>query len=244
MPRFLTLLLVTHFRSSLWACMAPLCLLALTAWAEPPAYPPPTACEPSLAELQAAAVRYAGLEPERVRSWLHRLRVAPLLPRLHAQGSRGGIGIQVLDALYPSTTGWRVAVDATWSLDELIFRSAELQVAQTAMRMHHERQQLLALVTRTYFDRLRLLRGPSVSNNPQDELEKQLRLAELTATLNSLTVCSLRDQLVSAPTFSKKIGVTPTLFFPSNFQLLWQKSRELFCKLLKCRANEERLKIK
>lgn len=150
--------------------------------------------EPSIETVQAAALKLADLDPRRAQSWSRRIRAAPLLPRFKVGAGRGGIGVQILDALYPSTTGWRIEFDASWSLDELVFRHEELQAFQSGLRINREREQLITLVTRYYFERKKLLLRVSPAAGSRsaqalslEEADTTLRIAELTALLNGLT---------------------------------------------------------
>src|SRR4051794_8022166 len=77
--------------------------------------------EPSVVALQRAAVRLAGLQPERARSLLTRAPRAALLPHVRLRVGRGGSGyVRGIDGVeqYTSTASddWHFEVEAAWSL--------------------------------------------------------------------------------------------------------------------------------
>jgi hypothetical protein len=85
----------------------------------------------------------------------------------------------------------RIAYDVklSWDLGRLIFDPNELKVSREAQRVSELRDQVLAHVTRLYFERRRLqlltrLRPPGTV---RAALERHLRVAELTAVLEALT---------------------------------------------------------
>lgn len=161
--------------------------------------------EPTVRELQRAAERQAGVQPERVRSWLGRVRKAPLLPALKARTSRGLGAVEVIrgsDGIdrYVNTASdtWRFEVDASWALDRLVFDRNELRISREAQRVGARREELLTEVARLYYARRRLqvealLEAASAAPVTDAEarrteiIDRELEIAELTAVLDGLT---------------------------------------------------------
>jgi hypothetical protein len=88
----------------------------------------PAAAEPSVRDLQRAAARAAEVHPERVRSWLRRVRLAAIAPSLSVRVGRGASDVRATTALDGSERftvdagdTWRLDATATWQLDRLVF---------------------------------------------------------------------------------------------------------------------------
>jgi hypothetical protein len=152
--------------------------------------------EPSVTTLQRAAAEWAEVNPERVRSWLARVRKATLLPALRVRIGRGlgGLaitrgtnGIERLSTVDSDT--WRFEIEATWHLDRLLFDSNELRLSREAQRVATRREQLATEVARVYFARRRLQVDSMLDTAaPQTlELDRTLAIEELTAILDGLT---------------------------------------------------------
>ena len=147
-----------------------------------------------LGELQAAAIRRAGLGEERERSWRRRVRAAALLPTVRLQASRGVRELLAVDEL----TGQQVIqgggdslslhLTASWSLERLAFTGDELAVEREAAQRAERRRQLLGEVTRLFFEQRRLAAvagRPGLSSS--ERLEARLRSDEAGALLDALT---------------------------------------------------------
>jgi hypothetical protein len=158
--------------------------------------------EPSVRSLQQAAVRLAALEPERVRSWMRRARTAAALPVLKARVGRGSTGVAIthgVDGLAAFSTvendAWHFDLEATWSLDRLVFDPNEVRVSREAQRLGLHREELVTQVAQLYFARRRLQVDQLL--DPEARLEQQLDRAlaidELTAILDGLTGCGLTE---------------------------------------------------
>jgi hypothetical protein len=152
--------------------------------------------EPSVRELQRAAARLAEVEPERVRSWLRRLRRAPLLPALRVRVGRGVGGIQLIHGIdgvdryaVTSSDTWRFEIDATWQLDRLVFDHNEIGLSRESQRIAARREQLQIEVAQLYFARRRLLLEAERREGepPEAAADRQLEIDELTAVLDGIT---------------------------------------------------------
>src|SRR3954468_16630719 len=100
--------------------------------------------EPAVGELQRAAARLAEMDPERVQSWLRRIRASAVLPTVKLSVGRG------LDELtrdsygrptFTNTDPWRFEVQASWSLDRLVFDRNELRASREAQRVAGRREE-------------------------------------------------------------------------------------------------------
>jgi hypothetical protein len=146
--------------------------------------------EPSVRELQRAAARVAEVHPERVRSWLRRIRASAVLPTVKVSVGRG------LDELtrdsygrptFTNTDTWRFEVQASWSLDRLVFDRNELRASREAQRVASRREELLVRVTQLYFERRRLQVDSALTPDAPNALDRALEIEELTAVLDGLT---------------------------------------------------------
>jgi hypothetical protein len=152
--------------------------------------------EPGVRELQRAAARLAAVEPERVRSWLRRARVAALLPGFRARVGRGIGGVAYTrgaDGLDHFSTvesdAWRFELEASWALDRLVFDPDEMRISREAQRVAARREQLLTEIAQLYYTRRRLQVDQLLDSGGRAELilDRQLAIEELTAVLDGLT---------------------------------------------------------
>jgi len=149
--------------------------------------------EPGVAELQRAAARHAEVQPERVRSWLRRVRAAAALPALKARLGHGNYGLSALqaDALGlsagASRESWRVEVELDWQLDRLLFNRDELLLSRESQRIAARRELLQTEVAQLYFARRRLQLDARTPADAETQAERQLAIDELTAVLDGLT---------------------------------------------------------
>lgn len=178
--------------------------------AEPPAPPPPELdpeqlaaalaelpTRPTLAEVQHAALRHAGVDTGAARRTLRRTRAAAAAPTLSVQVDHRLDRGWVLDQEAGSADALRndmgnqsvLRIDATWELDRLIFTPDELRATRTAIDLADWRQRVLVEVTQLYFERQRLLLEDRLA--PATELEtaidRALRIREIEGLLAGLT---------------------------------------------------------
>jgi hypothetical protein len=148
--------------------------------------------EPSVGALQLAAARLAEVQPERVRSWMKRVRLAAALPAVKARLGHGNYGLSSLraDSLGlngNSTESWRVEVELDWQLDRLVFNHDELALARESQRIAARRELLQTEVAQLYFARRRLQLDALQPADADAQTERQLAIDELTAVLDGLT---------------------------------------------------------
>lgn len=145
--------------------------------------------EPTVRELQRAAAHLADVHPELVRSWLRRAGSAALMPTVRVRVGRG-LGELTRDSatpVYTMTDEWRFEIEATWSLDRLVFDRNELRVSREAQRLAGHREELLTRVAQLYFARRRLQVDALLQPDAPGAVDRALEIDELTAVLDGLT---------------------------------------------------------
>jgi hypothetical protein len=162
--------------------------------------------EPGILEIQQVTVDYAEVYPDKIK-WMRRsAQNKALLPKV-SFGMDGNMGRTVnLDRGSTTTPdfyiegpidrnfGWDI--DFSWDLGELIWNHDQTNIDVRSRLMVQLRNDLLDEVTKLYFERRRLqmelLRDPPDDNK---RAFKQLRLDELTASIDGLTGGYLSERL-------------------------------------------------
>jgi hypothetical protein len=197
----------------------------VTAWAQapeggegapaaaPPAPPPPNPKairtlrlrferEPTVAETQAAALRFFKVNPDRVASYRRGAAWKALMPdvELIFNNEVGTNDRRLRDLTYLTVEksdfpqreyetvkrgSISLGVRAHWSLDRLIFNAETLDVSSLV----GVQEGLLREITSLYFTRRRLLTSMTLNppQDPNEEITEQLRLDEISANLDALT---------------------------------------------------------
>lgn len=153
--------------------------------------------EPTIGQVQAAAIRYAEVHPDKIRHWRRLAALQALLPSLsfgldrdHARNVHYDEGafpnFQVIETT-DRDAGFDVSV--SWDFGELIWNNDQTSIDTRSKLMVELREDIVDTVTRTYFERRRLQTRLLLQPLPEAEaaLEQELRLAELTALLDGLT---------------------------------------------------------
>ncbi|MDD5238651.1 MAG: hypothetical protein PHU96_06825 [Candidatus Omnitrophica bacterium] len=161
--------------------------------------------EPKINEIQQAAIKYAEVEPEKIKEWRKKAKMKAVLPRLT-------VGIDSSEAdnyeIYTSATtryvyegpddkssGWDITL--SWELGDLIWSEAQTSIDVRSRLMVQLRDDILDEVTKIYFERLRVkieLDNLSIEDRKK-RLERELKLQELTASLDALTGGYFSQQL-------------------------------------------------
>ena len=154
--------------------------------------------EPSIQEAQAAALQFFNIDADTVSSIRTRAAWKAILPAVtgeirvnDARVDSRDIDVAGFSATDPAAFGDTTAdvfeykVSARWNLPQLIFNSEVLDASSLAVLQ----EGVLKEVTRLYYTRRRLqvdliLSPPA---DPATQLGKELRIEELTATLDALT---------------------------------------------------------
>lgn len=153
--------------------------------------------EPGIKEVQQAAIKYAEVEPEKIKRWRKQARMKAILPKLT-------VGLDRSEStnyeIYTSSTTRYVYegpddkssgfdVTLSWELGDLIWSDDQTNIDVRSRLMVQLRDDILDEVTKLYFERIRVkmeLDNLSIEERKK-RLEKELKLQELTASLDGLT---------------------------------------------------------
>ena len=155
--------------------------------------------EPSINELQEAAIRYAQVEPEKIKTWRDKAARKALLPQVsigvdrnttdlwHWEG--GSTTKPDDDALQRGRDSVDWDITLSWDLGELIWNPDQTSIDVRSRLMVELRDDILDQVTKIYFERLRVKMELNnlIIEDRKKRFEKELRLQELTAMLDALT---------------------------------------------------------
>jgi hypothetical protein len=153
--------------------------------------------EPSIQEAQSAALKFFNIDADTVSSMRSRASYKALVPSIGARirGNESTIALDRVDilvdqngpAVLDSGTGTvlEYEVSALWDFSRLVFNAEVLDVSSLVVLQ----EAILKEITRIYYTRRRLqvdliLTPPS---DPATKLSKELRIEELTATLDAMT---------------------------------------------------------
>ncbi len=150
--------------------------------------------EPSIHEVQEMAVHYAEVHPDKIQGWRKKAQSRALLPTVSV-----GLDRSATELLHWDTGAnpdnllkgrdfldWDVSL--TWDLGDFIWNPDQTSIDSRSKLMVELREDILDQITRLYFERRRLqfelLAAPL---EPQDKIDKEMRLEELTALIDALT---------------------------------------------------------
>jgi hypothetical protein len=161
--------------------------------------------EPLIGQVQETAVRYAEVHPDKIKRWRRRAALQALLPSLDFDVYRNKSLDDTIDEgsfpnyqLIPSRDIDRnMTVTIEWDLGELIWNPNQTSIDERSKLMVQLRDDILDEVTRAFFERRRVQIEllTDLPSNPKKQLDKELRLAELTAMLDGFTGGWFSDQL-------------------------------------------------
>ena len=155
--------------------------------------------EPSVLELQQAAMRYAEVHPEKILEWRRGASLKPWIPALsvsHDWGTnrtvdidRGGTGDVDRFIMGPDEEGNDFGVDVSWDLSEILWNPDQALIDNRSKLMVQLRDDLLSRLNHLYFARRRLQieSALSPSKDLASQLERELQIQEYTAGLDALT---------------------------------------------------------
>jgi len=153
--------------------------------------------EPTIQDVQRAALAHYQLEPERIDSMSTAARIKGLFPEVDAgfDSLLGHNFTDTQDALYPTLpfkerqaatndqTIWHVR--GVWDLSRVVFNPEQLDIKTLGSLQ----ETLVREVTTMFFSRRRVLANLILSppDDEEDLYDEQLRLDEMTATIDAFT---------------------------------------------------------
>ncbi|MCQ9207749.1 MAG: hypothetical protein NG740_07715 [Omnitrophica bacterium] len=153
--------------------------------------------EPTINEVQAMAVEYAEVHPDKIRKWRRGAKLKAILPTVKFgidesnsdtySLSTNPKNTSIIVGPEDITTGWDL--DFTWDLSDLIWNESQTSIDTRSKLMVQLRDDIVDEVTRIYFERRRLQIENSLTSPKglKAELKRNLRVQELTAGLDGLT---------------------------------------------------------
>jgi hypothetical protein len=153
--------------------------------------------EPTLGELQRAALRLADADPERSKGWMRTTNLSQILPRFKVTVDYDLEHDESLDRDQVKPDKWGADTDrdlelqlsAQWELSRLVFNPDEVRVYGALANRAQRRESLLAALVGYYYER-RKLQLTAIVDPPTelaDVVELRLRVDELTAMIDALT---------------------------------------------------------
>jgi len=146
--------------------------------------------EPKINEVQQAAIEYAQvIDPKRIENLRKQAKLKAILPELNVDYDR-----TVTSYTNTTTTRYTIGpadwgVSFKWNLSDLIWSEQQRLIDSQVRLMVQLRDNILDEVTKLYFERLRVkmeIDNLSIEDRKK-RFEKELRLQELTASLDALT---------------------------------------------------------
>jgi len=154
--------------------------------------------EPSIRRIQQQAIKYAEVRPQKIAKWRKQAMLAAFMPSVSLSYDKnvyGSASTNTAESGDPKRYGTVMVgprdwgIDLTWDLSEVVWNPDQTSIDSRSKLMVELRDDILDEVTRIYFERRRLqielLLTPPKDTN--EKIEKDLRLAELTASVDALT---------------------------------------------------------
>ncbi|MFH0738745.1 MAG: hypothetical protein V2A59_02660 [Candidatus Omnitrophota bacterium] len=155
--------------------------------------------EPDIGEVLQAAIRYAEVSPDKIERWRKQASKKAWLPQVSVGLDRetgdlwhwetGSTTKNDDDSLKKGRDyiGWDLTI--SWDLGELIWNNDQTSIDVRSKLMAELRDDILDNLTKLYFERIRLkIEIDSLTiEDHKKRIEKELRLRELTASIDALT---------------------------------------------------------
>ncbi len=162
--------------------------------------------EPTVQEVQAAAVEYAAVHPDKMREWSKRAKYKAWLPTVSLDykedrdswyrwtsepSSTAGSAARPHDEYEkgPHTYDREWSAGLDWDLSDLIWNREQYDIEYRSQQMVKLRNDVLDEVTRTYFERRRLqielLLSPP--EDMKERMDQEMRIQELAGHIDAYT---------------------------------------------------------
>lgn len=147
--------------------------------------------EPTVQQVQQAAIRYNDIDPAKFKNWRRRIHFRALMPEMSLDYDKsvyGTAGSSTYDGKgFVGPRDWGLSL--SWDFAELIWNSKEEEVIDHIRYVTNLREDVLDEITRIYFERRRLQMELSRHQNSDGDtqLETDLKIKELTAHMDALT---------------------------------------------------------
>jgi len=163
--------------------------------------------EPKIRAVQEAAIRFAEVSPDKISQWRKYAALKAVLPKLSLGAGRnttdlwhweGGSTINANDDILrkgQDSIDWDVSL--SWDLSDLIWNDVQTSIDVRSKLMVELRNDVLDQVNKLYFERLRVkleLDNLAIEDRKK-RFDKELKVEELTASLDSLTAGYYSEQL-------------------------------------------------
>ncbi|MEI6831339.1 MAG: hypothetical protein WCK61_01380 [Candidatus Omnitrophota bacterium] len=165
--------------------------------------------EPKIRDVQIAAVKFAEVSPDKISQWRKQAALKAVLPQLsmgagrnttdlwHWESGSSAIGQSGDDLLRRGRDSIDWDVSLSWDLGELIWNGDQTSIDVRSKLMVELRNDILDQVNKLYFERLRVkLELDNLAIEDRNKrFDKELKVEELTASLDSLTAGYYSEQL-------------------------------------------------
>ena len=168
--------------------------------------------EPTIGDVQAMAIRYAEVHPDKIASWRKQARWKALVPKFSLTADTNLTDFRHWDsgsnpdALQRGERDIDWSGSMTWELADLIWSDAQTSIDVRSKLMVELRDDVINEATRTYFERRRLQAAlfTQPSKEAPKRLEQELRVQELTAVLDGLTGGDFSKHLTTTSSTTKE----------------------------------------
>ncbi len=145
--------------------------------------------EPTVQQLHQAAMEYAGvIDPKRIEDHRRKARIKAVLPELTLDYDKTISTYASSNSTRFSVGPWDWGVTLNWNLSDLIWSEQQRLIDSQVRLMVQLRNDILDEVNKLYFERRRLkMELLSANLDSKKRIEKELKLEELTASLDALT---------------------------------------------------------
>lgn len=143
--------------------------------------------EPTIREVQEAAIRYAEVNPNKIEQWRKQARAKAFVPTFDLDYDKTIDWYSTQQRYYIGPRSWSMGL--SWGFADLVWSTDQTSIDVRSRLMVQLRDDILGEVNRLFFERRRL-KLELILEPPQglkERLNKQLRLEELTAGLDALT---------------------------------------------------------